>query len=105
MADVRRLPRPVTDVWSWQMQAACRDLDSDVFFHPERERGPSRTRRDIRAKQVCRACPVIEDCRRHALSVQEPYGVWGGLSEDERRQLLRSPDRAPLAGRSWRAQA
>ncbi len=41
------------------------------------------------AKQVCRGCPVLEQCRRHALAVQEPYGVWGGLSEGERNDIIR----------------
>ncbi|WP_162237328.1 WhiB family transcriptional regulator, partial [Aeromicrobium sp. Leaf272] len=36
----------------------------------------------------CARCPVIEQCREHALTVQEPYGVWGGLSEAERREIL-----------------
>ena len=57
------------------------------------ERGPARTHREVRAKQVCRACPVIEQCRRHALSAHEPYGVWGGLSESERDEIIRGRDR------------
>lgn len=89
MADIRRLPAPVTEAWVWQLQGACRGLDSAFFFHPEGERGPARAEREARAKTVCRACPVIEQCRRHALSVQEPYGVWGGLSESERQDMTR----------------
>jgi WhiB family redox-sensing transcriptional regulator len=73
-----------TDNWDWQLRAACPDLDSAVFFHPARERGPSRHAREQRAKQICRACPVIAECRQHSLSAREPYGVWGGLSESER---------------------
>jgi WhiB family redox-sensing transcriptional regulator len=91
MADLRRLPRAVTDNWSWQLRAACRDMDSDVFFHPDRARGPSRLIREARAKRVCQTCPVIEACCRHALSVREPYGVWGGLSEADRNALLHPP--------------
>jgi WhiB family redox-sensing transcriptional regulator len=64
-------------------------MDSAFFFHPEKERGPAKVDREVRAKEVCRRCPVIEPCRRHALAVQEPYGVWGGLSEDERQQIVR----------------
>lgn len=93
VADVRRLPVPVTEVWDWQMHGACRDLDSAVFFHPERERGPARAARVARAKQVCHGCPVLEPCRRHALSVHEPYGVWGGLSENERNTVIRDQER------------
>ena len=87
MSDSRRLPPPVTDNWDWQMQGACRDHDSAVFFHPSRERGPSRRAREQRAKQICRTCPVIDACRRHSLTVREPYGVWGGLSETERMSV------------------
>ena len=50
----------------------------------EGERGPARRERDAAAKATCAACPVLEQCRRHALSVREPYGVWGGMTEDER---------------------
>ncbi len=89
MADTRRLPVPVAELWDWQMHGACRDLNSDLFFHPERERGPSRAAREARAKAVCRSCPVLQQCRTHALAVREPYGVWGGLSEAERTAQLR----------------
>ncbi len=88
MADVRRLPGPNTDLWDWQMHGSCRDLDSALFFHPEGERGPSRERRENEAKAVCAGCAVVRECRAHALAVREPYGVWGGLSESERNQLL-----------------
>jgi len=95
MADTRRLPRPVAAVWNWQILGACRGMDSDVFFHPDRERGTERAAREARAKQVCQVCPVVAECRRHALTVQEPYGVWGGLTVGERADLLHGPDRAP----------
>ncbi|CAN5555799.1 hypothetical protein BH24ACT13_BH24ACT13_01820 [soil metagenome] len=55
-----------------------------MFFHPEGERGPTRLARDLAAKAVCARCPVIAECAAHALQVREPYGVWGGLTEDER---------------------
>ena len=86
---MRRLPVPVTSIWDWQMRAACRNLDSAMFFHPENERGPAKANRDRRAKVICSACPVIESCRRHALAVHEPYGVWGGLTVTERDAVLR----------------
>jgi WhiB family transcriptional regulator, redox-sensing transcriptional regulator len=93
MADTHRLPRPVTDVWDWQMRGACREMDSALFFHPENERGPARADREAHAKQICRSCPVIEQCRAHSLAVREPYGVWGGLSESERDEIVRAQDR------------
>lgn len=94
MADVRRLPAPVTQTWDWQLEGACRGMDSAFFFHPEGERGPSRATRETHAKQVCQTCPVLERCRGHALAVREPYGVWGGLSETERDAIVRGRDRA-----------
>jgi WhiB family redox-sensing transcriptional regulator len=89
MADTRRLPVPLAQNWDWQLHAACRGMDSAVFFHPEKERGSAKAHRELRAKEVCGRCPVIEPCRRHALAVQEPYGVWGGLSEEERDAIVR----------------
>jgi len=97
MADFRRLPRPVATVWDWQLRGACRGIDSAVFFHPENERGAAKDDRDRLAKSVCARCPVVQECRRHALSVREPYGVWGGLSVAERAAMLRDPSRIDLA--------
>ena len=93
MADTRRLPVPVTDVWDWQIRGACRGMDSALFFHPEGERGPARSGREAQAKQICASCPVLAQCRAHALAVHEPYGVWGGLSESDRDVIVRRQDR------------
>jgi WhiB family redox-sensing transcriptional regulator len=84
MADLTRLPGPNADMWDWQLLSACRYADPDLFFHPDGERGPARSNRERAAKQICVSCPVLASCRMHALQVREPYGVWGGLSEDER---------------------
>ncbi|MDO4654775.1 Transcriptional regulator WhiD [Actinomyces naeslundii] len=85
MHDSSRLPGPISTLWEWQYRGACLGMDSSVFFHPEGERGGSRRRRDERAKAICQDCPVLDECRDHALSTREPYGVWGGMSEEERR--------------------
>ena len=87
MAEISRLPGPVADIWEWQLQGSCRDADPTLFFHPEGERGPARRNRDATAKSICAGCPVLEQCRSHALTVREPYGVWGGLTEDEREAM------------------
>lgn len=87
MAEISRLPGPVADLWDWQLDGSCRRENPDVFFHPEGERGPARRDRDSAAKAVCGACPVLRQCREHALRVREPYGVWGGLTEDERESV------------------
>jgi len=89
MADVTRLPAPRSEDWEWQTRAACRGLDSSTFFHPENERGPSRSRREHAAKRVCAACPVAQPCLNWALLTREPYGIWGGLSTEERSEMLR----------------
>lgn len=84
MSGIVQLPPPRMEVWEWQWQGACRTTDPEVFFHPEGERGNQRRSRDLEAKEVCLRCPVLRQCREHALSAREPYGVWGGMTEDER---------------------
>lgn len=88
MTSRRRLPRPLAVEWEWQQRAACREAASAVFFHPELERGAAKRRRVERAKAVCQRCPVIMECRRQSIRLEEPYGVWGGLDEAERRQAI-----------------
>jgi len=88
MADFSRLPGPNADLWDWQLVAACRGVDSSLFFHPEGERGAARSAREAAAKEVCMRCPVRAECATHALTVREPYGVWGGLTEDEREAMM-----------------
>ena len=67
---------------SWQDEANCLGVDPDLFFP---ERGAS-TRE---AKEVCRGCVVRLDCLEYALSNGEKFGIWGGLSERERRRIRR----------------
>src|SRR5437016_12267696 len=71
------------DARSWHDQANCLGVDPDLFFP---ERGAS-TRE---AKEVCRGCVVREECLEYALSNGEKYGIWGGMSERERRRLRRA---------------
>lgn len=98
MGDTKRLPGPNADTWDWQRHGNCRGMDSTFFFHPDGERGPARARREANAKAVCASCPVLQRCRRHALAVQEPYGVWGGMSESERDNTLRGRRRVLATG-------
>jgi len=88
MADLSRLPGPNADLWDWQLHGSCRGEDPEVFFHPEGERGAQRAARISAAKAICAGCPVRVPCASHALAVREPYGIWGGLSEEERERLL-----------------
>ncbi|MDT2006577.1 WhiB family transcriptional regulator [Rhodococcus opacus] len=72
----------------WRRQAGCCTADLTLFFHPVNERGPQRQRRIARAKRVCAHCPVLVQCRTHALTAREPFGIWGGTSEEERNTIL-----------------
>ena len=67
----------------WQRKANCMCVDPDLFFP---ERGAS-TRE---AKEVCRGCVVREDCLEYALANGEKFGIWGGMSERERRRIRRA---------------
>lgn len=87
------LPGPNADFWDWQFHGSCRGEASEVFYHPDGERGLARQRRELHAKAICAVCPVIEACRKHALEFAEPYGVWGGMSESERLIVLRKTGR------------
>jgi len=87
MAELSRLPLPLFSNYEWCQRGACVEGNPHLFFHPEGERGPARAQRDQAAVAVCSGCLVIDACRRHGLSVQEPYGVWGGLTESDRRSL------------------
>ena len=64
----------------WQEQALCAQTDPEAFFP---EKGGS-TRE---AKRICQACSVRDECLEYALEHDERFGIWGGLSERERRRL------------------
>lgn len=76
----------------WRHRSACHDIEPELFFPI----GTSiAAMRQIRwAKAVCAACPVDEECLAWALDTGQEFGVWGGLSEDERRSLKRRTSRA-----------
>src|SRR5919106_364122 len=76
------------EAWGWQLLARCRGTDPSVFFHPDGERGLKRRRRQQSAKRFCARCPVIMQCLEYSLRFQEPYGIWGGITEDERHKIL-----------------
>ena len=74
-------PAPATDE-QWRLDALCAETDPEAFFP---EKGGST--RD--AKRVCFGCPVRAQCLEFSLSNDERFGIWGGLSERERRRLRR----------------
>jgi WhiB family redox-sensing transcriptional regulator len=71
----------------WRHRAICRDEDPELFF-PVGTGGPA-LEQIAEAKTVCRRCPVISECLTFALATGQNAGVWGGMSEDERRALKR----------------
>ncbi|MFE3206320.1 WhiB family transcriptional regulator [Embleya sp. NPDC059237] len=71
----------------WRHVAACRNEDPELFF-PIGTTGPALLQIE-EAKSVCRRCPVMERCLAWSLESRQEAGVWGGLSEDERRALKR----------------
>ncbi|MEZ0068937.1 WhiB family redox-sensing transcriptional regulator [Streptacidiphilus sp. MAP12-20] len=72
----------------WHTGAACRRDEAGLFFAPSKEPTAARLAREEQAKRVCARCPVLLECREHALIMPEPYGVWGGLTAAERRVVL-----------------
>jgi WhiB family redox-sensing transcriptional regulator len=79
---------PVNDVLSresWQEWGSCRRLAPEVFY-PEDGGRRGLQAREEQAKQICRGCPVVSDCRNHALSARETYGVWGAMSARDRQR-------------------
>lgn len=74
---------------TWQNQAACRGPQATVFFPPSHvERKDEKLARESRAKAICAECHVRLDCLDYAIRIREPHGIWGGLNENERKQLL-----------------
>jgi WhiB family redox-sensing transcriptional regulator len=95
--------RPFLSYWDWQRHARCRGMDSSVFFSPSGEQGAEKQAREKKARALCGRCPVIEACARTAMSGPEPYGVWGGLSEGERRRLRQVRPRRIIAAESGKS--
>jgi WhiB family redox-sensing transcriptional regulator len=85
----------------WRHQARCGDRRDDLFF-PTGTTGPAEDQ--IReAKAICALCPVREDCLEWALDTGQDFGIWGGLTEEERRAIRRGrPMRMPRHGSAYR---
>lgn len=71
----------------WRRLAACRGEDPETFFASNlTAQGQALTRH---AKVICWQCPSLEACGRWALETREPFGVFGGMTQEERRAILR----------------
>lgn len=69
----------------WATQGTCWNHPTPDMWFPEK--GDWVSSRD--AKQICGSCPVVFECRSYALDTRQAYGIWGGLSAEDRRQLRR----------------
>ena len=78
-----RLPPPTDDAWSWQLRGSCLGYPVEVFFPEERARSRQRQRESV-AKRICLECPVLAECREHALRTPEQHGIWGAMTATER---------------------
>src|SRR5712692_7989538 len=86
-AQLRSAAEKEWTIMDWRHEAACREVDPELFF-PIGNSGPALLQID-EAKQVCRRCSVMDECLRWAIDSGQDAGVWGGMSEDERRALKR----------------
>lgn len=68
---------------NWRDHAACKGMAARLFF-------PGRGESSVEAKEVCAACPVQAACLDDALAQPEGFGIWGGLSERQRRRIRRT---------------
>jgi WhiB family redox-sensing transcriptional regulator len=89
MTVVSKALKPTLDNWEWQFDGACVDADPESFFLEPNMRGKEKRTREVNAKTICNTCPVKQQCLDHALKVPEVYGVWGGMTEEERHVLAK----------------
>lgn len=82
---------------SWADEAACAGHPADWWFPADHGRRRIRHGDDRQAKNICNTCAVITQCLQHALDHDESDGVWGGLSAEERRELLAAPPLPPMS--------
>jgi WhiB family redox-sensing transcriptional regulator len=68
----------------WELSAACVGTDTSAFYPADGERAVSRRVREEKARAICGRCPVIAECLQWAIATNEPWGLWGGMSSDER---------------------
>ncbi len=80
--DAGAIPR---DGISWRLRAACAGEDLELFF-PVGSSGPAIVQ-IATAKAICARCPVREACLRYAVTTGQAHGIWGGMTEDERRGM------------------
>lgn len=81
------IPKFQPDDWNWHERALCKEVDNDLFYYADEERGDTKNKRIHTAKSVCNKCTVKAECLAWAQRVPEAYGIWGGLTPEERKEL------------------
>lgn len=81
----------------WMTDALCAQFDVGDLFFGEGDKATTRRHNQL-AKAVCARCPVRRECLEYAITNREPFGVWGGLTEHQRREL--HPGRTPADERT-----
>lgn len=83
-AATERRPETWRGDHGWRQLAACAGINTDAFFPPEGMRGKQRDRWIADAKTICAQCAVLDQCAAYAADQPERYGIFGGLTEQER---------------------
>jgi transcription factor WhiB len=104
-APLQLVPDPEPDPGAdWWELALCAEIDPELFFPEKGSQHPT-----VEAKSVCVVCPVLVQCRADALRTRQRFGIWGGLTEKDRRDVFRRHRRQLYArkatGRTLRAGA
>jgi WhiB family redox-sensing transcriptional regulator len=82
---------------AWMDDAACAGLDPGLFFPELGEEGDS----VVQAKAVCETCPVQAECLEFSVVNFEKHGIWGGLTEKQRRRLRQGKESPRMTGAHW----
>jgi WhiB family redox-sensing transcriptional regulator len=103
------VPKPLIENWEWQQEGNCIDLPNEVMFLEIRKTdtegrtytrelsGRERSKAIQLAVSYCTGCPVKIQCQRHALSVPEVFGVWGGTTPEQRSRMIARANRTKLS--------
>jgi WhiB family redox-sensing transcriptional regulator len=89
----RTAPRSRRSARDWRDDAACRDVDPELFF-PDGTAGPARLQAE-QARRVCQSCPVQQPCLCFALRHSLGFGIWGGTTGESRRFIARGEPEPP----------
>lgn len=89
---------PLTTIPRWEKKAACSEADPELFF-PESYPPAVRMGMEEQAKRICAQCPVKDECLELSIRNEEQWGVWGGMTSEQRRMLIRRKRREAMRER------